>query len=192
MHDSTVLLIDTRLVGNCAHYAIALQLAAVAAMMQVCDLKALTDIAHKHGAIVMVDNSIMTACYQRPLELGADISMISATKFVGGHSDVTGGILSFKDAELAKRCASSSGTLCLHSCVLAGRVGDTIPSACASDRIWQDVKPLCHADVLLQRSCAVARRACHLLARLHHIRNAKAHSLASFRLHDAHSILPLE
>jgi cystathionine beta-lyase len=52
----------------------------------------------------MVDNSIMTPVYQRPLELGADISMISATKFVGGHSDVTGGILSFKSEELGKRC----------------------------------------------------------------------------------------
>lgn len=72
--------------------------------MQVCDLRALTEVAHEHGAIVMVDNSIMTPVYQRPLELGADISMISATKFVGGHSDVTGGILSFKDAELAKQC----------------------------------------------------------------------------------------
>jgi cysteine-S-conjugate beta-lyase len=72
--------------------------------VQVCDLKALTDIAHAHGALVMVDNSIMTPVYQRPLQLGADISMVSATKFVGGHSDVTGGVLAFKDAELAKRC----------------------------------------------------------------------------------------
>lgn len=72
--------------------------------MQVCDLKALTDIAHSHGALVMVDNSIMTPIFQKPLDLGADISMVSATKFVGGHSDVTGGILAFKDPELAKRC----------------------------------------------------------------------------------------
>ena len=76
--------------------------------LQVCDLKALTDAAHERGAIVMVDNSIMTACYQKPLELGADISMISATKFVGGHSDVTGGILSFRDAELAQRCCPAT------------------------------------------------------------------------------------
>ena len=75
--------------------------------MQICDLKALTDIAHAAGALVMVDNSIMTPVYQRPLELGADISMVSMTKFVGGHSDVTGGILSFKDAALADQCAPS-------------------------------------------------------------------------------------
>lgn len=71
--------------------------------MQVCDLKALTDIAHANGAIVMVDNSIMTPIFQKPLDLGADISMVSATKFVAGHSDVTGGILSFKDKDLAER-----------------------------------------------------------------------------------------
>jgi cystathionine beta-lyase/cystathionine gamma-synthase len=73
--------------------------------VQVCDLKALTAIAHDYGALVMVDNSIMTPVYQRPLELGADVSMISATKFVGGHSDVTGGILAFRDPALAKRYA---------------------------------------------------------------------------------------
>eukprot|EP00892_Ulva_mutabilis_P009980 jgi/Ulvmu1/7354/UM036_0014.1 len=71
--------------------------------MRVCDLKALTDIAHANGALVMVDNSIMTPIFQKPLELGADISMVSATKFVGGHSDVTGGILAFKDKALADR-----------------------------------------------------------------------------------------
>ena len=51
----------------------------------------------------MVDNSILAPVFQQPLALGADISMTSATKFIAGHSDVTGGILSVKDAELAKR-----------------------------------------------------------------------------------------
>lgn len=86
--------------------------------MQVCDLAALAAIAKEHGALVCVDNSIMTPVYQRPLELGADISMISATKFIGGHSDVTGGMLSFKDAGLAQKCAScgqSKRTCCSNS-----------------------------------------------------------------------------
>lgn len=51
----------------------------------------------------MVDNSILALSLQQPLELGADISMTSATKFIGGHSDVMAGILSVKDAELAKQ-----------------------------------------------------------------------------------------
>lgn len=51
----------------------------------------------------MVDNSILAPVFQQPLALGADISMTSGTKFIGGHSDITAGILSVKDAELAKQ-----------------------------------------------------------------------------------------
>ena len=55
------------------------------------------------GALVVVDNSIMAPTFQQPLALGADISMTSATKFLNGHSDIMGGILSVKDADLAKK-----------------------------------------------------------------------------------------
>jgi cystathionine beta-lyase/cystathionine gamma-synthase len=61
---------------------------------QVCDIKALAEIAHAAGALCLVDNSFMSPIFQRPLELAADISMISGTKFIGGHSDVTCGVLS--------------------------------------------------------------------------------------------------
>ena len=71
--------------------------------MQVCDIRAIADIAHAAGAVVCVDNSIMAPVFQRPLDLGADISMTSATKFIGGHSDITGGILTVKGPELADR-----------------------------------------------------------------------------------------
>ena len=71
--------------------------------MQICDLRAIADLAHAAGAIVCVDNSIMCPVFQLPLDLGADISMTSATKFVGGHSDVTAGILAVRDPELADR-----------------------------------------------------------------------------------------
>jgi cysteine-S-conjugate beta-lyase len=108
---------------------------------QVCDLKALTDIAHAHGALVMVDSSIMTPIFQKPLDLGADISMVSATKFVGGHSDVTGGILSFKDPELAKKYASLS---LLYSCHFA-RCCNWCMFQCATKRCRVEVGvPLCH------------------------------------------------
>jgi cystathionine beta-lyase/cystathionine gamma-synthase len=69
-------------------------LAAATWLPQVCDIKALAEIAHAAGAICLVDNSFMSPIFQRPLELGADISMISGTKFIGGHSDVTCGVLS--------------------------------------------------------------------------------------------------
>lgn len=113
--------------------------------MQVCDLRALVDIAHKYGALVMVDNSIMTPVYQRPLDLGADISMISATKFIGGHSDVTGGILSVKGKELADRCALYNllpGCWSTNECV----VGWFHPTnACSFD-----LETHCHGDLCHQ------------------------------------------
>lgn len=71
--------------------------------MSICDIKAVCAMAHEAGALVCVDNSIMCAGYQRPLDLGADISMTSATKFIGGHSDVTAGILAVKGKELADK-----------------------------------------------------------------------------------------
>ena len=52
---------------------------------------------------MLVDNSIMAPTFQQPLALGADISMTSATKFLNGHSDIMGGILSVKGPELAKK-----------------------------------------------------------------------------------------
>jgi len=62
--------------------------------LEVCDIQAIADVSHAHGALVMVDNSMMAPLLQKPLSLGADIAMTSATKFIAGHSDVTGGILS--------------------------------------------------------------------------------------------------
>jgi hypothetical protein len=50
-----------------------------------------------------VDNSFLTPLYQRPLDLGADISMTSGTKYIGGHGDTTLGMLAVKDAELGKK-----------------------------------------------------------------------------------------
>ncbi|PNY10455.1 cystathionine beta-lyase chloroplastic-like [Trifolium pratense] len=52
--------------------------------------------AHAHGALVLVDNSIMSPVLSQPLELGADIVMHSATKFIAGHSDIMAGVLAVK------------------------------------------------------------------------------------------------
>jgi len=71
--------------------------------MQICDIAAIADIAHAGGAICSVDNSILAPVFQRPLDLGADICMTSITKFIGGHSDVTGGVLSIRGHDLADR-----------------------------------------------------------------------------------------
>jgi len=71
--------------------------------MQVIDIAAIASAARAAGALSLVDNSIMAPVFQQPLALGVDISMTSATKFIAGHSDVTGGILSVRGEELAKK-----------------------------------------------------------------------------------------
>jgi cystathionine gamma-synthase len=60
---------------------------------KVLDLERLTARAHAHGATVVVDNTFATPINQRPLELGADLVLHSATKFLGGHADALGGVL---------------------------------------------------------------------------------------------------
>lgn len=69
----------------------------------VADLKALSEIAHANGALLVVDNTFMTGCLAKPLTMGADLEVISLTKFANGHSDaVTGAIIGSK--ELVKKC----------------------------------------------------------------------------------------
>ncbi len=62
-------------------------------MMEVSDIAAAAAIAHSHDALLVVDNTFMSPYFQRPLGLGADIVMHSATKFLNGHSDALGGVL---------------------------------------------------------------------------------------------------
>ncbi|KAG5555873.1 hypothetical protein RHGRI_006507 [Rhododendron griersonianum] len=67
---------------------------------QISDIRKIAEIAHAHGALVLVDNSIMSPVLSQPLELGADIVMHSATKFIAGHSDVMAGVLAVKGERL--------------------------------------------------------------------------------------------
>ncbi len=72
-------------------------------LMTVTDIKAVSSIAHKYNKLLIVDNTFMTPYLQRPLSLGADIVVHSATKYLGGHSDLIAGLAVVKDKELAKR-----------------------------------------------------------------------------------------
>jgi cystathionine gamma-synthase len=72
-------------------------------LMEIVDLKAAIDLGHSQNALVAVDNTFMSPVRQHPLELGADISMHSATKSIAGHSDSLIGVLTVKDAELAQQ-----------------------------------------------------------------------------------------
>lgn len=72
-------------------------------MMRVCPVRALADVAHSRGALLSVDNTLMSPLLMRPLELGADLCVTSCTKFACGHSDTMAGCVSVKDPELAKQ-----------------------------------------------------------------------------------------
>lgn len=67
------------------------------------DIEAIAAVAHQHGALVCVDNTFATPYLQQPILLGADIVVHSATKYLGGHSDVVGGFLAVHDSGLADR-----------------------------------------------------------------------------------------
>ena len=72
-------------------------------MMNIIDIKAVAEIAKKHNILLAVDNTFATPYLQTPLDLGADLVMHSATKYLGGHSDVVAGALVVKDKGLADK-----------------------------------------------------------------------------------------
>jgi cystathionine gamma-synthase len=74
-------------------------------LLTVVDIAAVAKLAHERGACVVVDNTFATPYLQQPLGLGADVVLHSSTKYLGGHSDVVGGIVALRDAELAERIA---------------------------------------------------------------------------------------
>ena len=72
-------------------------------MLEVTDIAAVSELCKKHNLLFAVDNTFMSPYGQRPIEQGADCVMHSSTKFIGGHSDVLGGILVAKNKELAEK-----------------------------------------------------------------------------------------
>lgn len=72
-------------------------------LMKIADIEAICKLAKEKNILVAVDNTFASPYLQRPLDLGADIVMHSATKYLGGHSDVVAGALIVKDAELAEK-----------------------------------------------------------------------------------------
>lgn len=84
-------------------------------MMNIIDIEAVSAIAKSNGILLAVDNTFATPYLQQPLNLGADIVMHSATKFLGGHSDVVMGALVVNDSELAEKLyfiQNASGAIC--------------------------------------------------------------------------------
>ncbi|WP_299675153.1 cystathionine gamma-synthase [uncultured Dokdonia sp.] len=84
-------------------------------MMNIIDIKAASLVAKKHHILLAVDNTFATPYLQQPLDLGADIVMHSATKYIGGHSDLVMGALIVKNEQLAKKLyfiQNASGAIC--------------------------------------------------------------------------------
>jgi len=112
------------------------------------DIEAICAIAHERGAIVCVDNTFATPFLQQPLAWGADIVVHSATKYLGGHSDVVGGFLALDDDALADRLRFSQNA--------AGAV--SAPFDCYL--VLRGVKTLA---VRMERHCSNARAIVDLL-----------------------------
>ncbi len=71
--------------------------------MKVADIRALAELAHGRGALLIVDNTFLTCYFQRPFELGADLVVYSGTKYLCGHNDVICGFVVIRDEELIER-----------------------------------------------------------------------------------------
>jgi cystathionine gamma-synthase len=113
------------------------------------DIEAVAAIAHGHGALVVVDNTFATPYLQTPLALGADVVVHSATKYLGGHSDVVGGFVAVDDPDLADRLRFTQNA--------AGAV----PAPFDCYLVLRGVKTLA---VRMQRHCENARAVVDLLA----------------------------
>ena len=106
------------------------------------DIERICEIAHHRGALVCVDNTFATPFLQQPLSLGADVVVHSATKYLGGHSDVVGGFLALNDTDLAGRLTFTQNA--------AGAV----PAPFDCYLVLRGVKTLA---VRMERHCANAR-----------------------------------
>jgi cystathionine gamma-synthase len=116
--------------------------------LTIVDIAGVCDIAHERGAIVVVDNTFATPYLQHPLALGADVVVHSATKYLGGHSDVIGGFVALNDDALAERIA-----------FLQNAAG-AVPSPFDCYLVLRGIKTLA---VRMDRHCAHARAVANFL-----------------------------
>ncbi len=118
-------------------------------MLNIVDIAAVCAIARRRGILTVVDNTFASPYLQNPLDLGADIVLHSATKYIGGHSDVVHGCLVVKTAELAER---------LH---FIQNASGAVPGPQDCFLILRGIKTL---HLRVQRACENAEKIAHYLA----------------------------
>lgn len=118
-------------------------------LMQVIDIKAMSEIAKANKLLLAVDNTFASPYLQRPLALGADIVMHSATKYLGGHSDVVLGALVLNNPELAERLA------------FIQNASGAVPGPMDAFLVLRGIKTL---HVRMQRHCENGRAVAEFLA----------------------------
>lgn len=138
-------------------------------MMRLCDLSAIAAVAADAGARLVVDNTFMSPYLQNPLKLGASIVLHSSTKYIGGHSDLVGGLLVTSDDAVAERIAFHQ-----NSC---GAVPG--PQDC-----YLTLRSLKTLSVRMERHCANAMRVAEHLAGRSEFAAVHYPGLASFPQHD--------
>lgn len=138
-------------------------------MLNLIDIAAIADVARRRGILSVCDNTFATPFIQRPLELGVDIVMHSATKYLNGHSDVLAGAVIVRDAALAEQLKFLQNGL------------GAMSSAFDSFMLLRGMKTLA---VRMERHCANALRIAQHLEEHPAIRSVRYPGLASHRQHE--------
>lgn len=138
-------------------------------LLTVVDIDALAGIAHDAGALLVVDNTFASPYLQQPLLLGADVVVHSTTKYLGGHSDVIGGALVTRDADLADRLAYFQNAM------------GAVPAPWDAWLVLRGIKTLA---VRMDRHCANARAVVDLLVDHPRVREVRYPGLPGHPGHD--------
>ncbi|QNO13759.1 bifunctional cystathionine gamma-lyase/homocysteine desulfhydrase [Alkalicella caledoniensis] len=125
-------------------------------LMKLTDIKAVASVAKINDLLTIVDNTFMTPYLQRPIELGADIVLHSATKYLGGHSDLVAGVVVVNSEELAQR---------LHF------IQNSVGAILGPQDSWLLIKGIKTLALRMERHCENARKVVEFLQKQSWVRN---------------------
>lgn len=112
-------------------------------VFRVVDLKAIADIAKRRDFKTYIDNSCLTPIFQKPLDMGIDLVMHTMSKYMGGHSDIVGGVLAGKDEALMQRIMT--------------QMRELFGSIMGPMEAWLTIRGLRTLEVRMQRACETGR-----------------------------------